>query len=970
MRYRFVLLASILVFFQHDGIEALDPSRKISEYIHRVYQSEDGLPQNSVVAIEQSREGYLWFGTQEGVVRFDGLKFVTLDHSQFKSKDIFDIVEDHHGNLWIGTLVGLHLVLGESTKVFTTKDGLSDDWIYSLCEDPVGNIWIGTGKGLDQWDGKKFTNITTSNGLPNRYVHATLCEPDGSIWAGTQDGLAVINKGKVNVYTEKDGLPSNAIWFIVRATNGSHWIATENGISHFQNGKFKNYGKKDGLVSNIVNCLLLDQHGALWIGTEEGLNRYYAGKFESFTSRDGLSKDAVWAIHEDDEGNIWAGTGTGGLNQFIDGKFRVLGKREGLTGDYVTSVFQDQQQTLWIGTDEGVNKIEQNKITHYNVQHGLLSEYVNCIYQDTKGNVWIGTKEGLNLLTGETIRGFTKTDGLLENHILALHEDLRGNLWVGTSFGLNRWNGTRFESSPLLPKASIVAIQNSSSGGVWVAAGSSLYLVDFRDNTYSKTRNDYDKFIFSLYQDNDGVLWIGTESAGLARFENGKYHSFTKKDGLSTDGVSAILDDSQSLWLTSNTGIHQVKKAQLDDYISGRIKKIESISYGKGDGMRSIECNSFCQPTVWRAQDRTLWFSTRKGAAFIKPDEIRRNTVPPKVLVEELVVDYDAFPMKHPVNIPPGKNNLEFRYTALSFSAPEKTLFRYRLENFDRNWVEAGTRRVAFYTNLPPGKYKFRVSACNNDGIWNEAGASISLFLKPHFYQTMWFYTICATVVVIAILQVHRYRISRVMEMQRIRMRIATDLHDDIGSGLSKIAILSEVAQQQLPKESLSVQAPLTDIASSSRELVDSMSDIVWAVNPAKDHLTDLVTRMRRFASDFLTAKDIRFKFQVSGISSETKLNPDFRRQVYLIFKESINNIVKHSEASSVDILLSSHARTVFLEIKDNGNGFDSSLIHEGHGLRSMVQRAESLGGKLEFLSSSGNGATVKLTVPTNRHQD
>jgi len=437
-------------------------------------------------------------------------------------------------------------------------------------------------------------------------------------------------------------------------------------------------------------------------------------------------------------------------------------------------------------------------------------------------------------------------------------------------------------------------------------------------------------------------------------------------DGLPCQNLFWIVeDDLGSLWVTCNDGVFSVPRGQLDEVADGARRTVDTVLYGQGDGMRNSECNGGQQPAGWKGADGRLWFPTGDGLVSIDPGNIHRNDMPPPTVVERVLVDdveYDAATAER--IFPPGGGRLQFDYTGLSLIAPETVRFRYRLEGFDEDWIEAGARRTAFYTNIPPGRYTFRVRAANNDGVWNEAGAAFPFRLTPHYYQTAWFYALIALMLGLAAYAFHRYRLGRVLELERVRTRIATDLHDDIGASLSQIAILSEVVGRRMKGADPAVGEPLSRIAASSRELVDSMSDIVWAVNPKRDRLRDVTQRMRRFASDTLSSKEIAFTFKTPDSSSGLRLGADLRRQVYLVFKESLNNAVRHSGCGRVEIEVEKGPESLSLVIRDDGRGFDPGGDHDGHGLQSMRRRAHELDGDLRIESSPGRGTVVHLVVP------
>lgn len=977
MRLRFVLALWLLATFAGQSF-ALDPNKAVTQYALQVWTSDDGLPQNSIYVILQTRDGYLWLGTEEGLARFDGVRFTVYDKRntpQIKANQVNALLEDREGNLWIGTQGGgvVRLHNGEFTS-YTTKQGLSNDDVWSFCEDRSGAIWIGTSGGLNRFQNGNLKIYTTRDGLLDETVWCLYLDRDGILWIGTSGGLNRYKDERFASYTTKEGLSNDTVISLCQDSSGSLWIGTSGGgVDRLQDGKLVTYSAKEGLANDTVVSLLQDGDGSLWIGTFGGVSRFRNGNFVNFTSAEGLSNEVVTSLYEDHEKSLWIGTQGGGLNRLQDGKFMDYTTREGLSNNTATSLIQDPDGSLWIGTYSGLDRLQNRKLSIFTVKEGLSNDNVRALYQDHAGTLWIGTYGGgLNRYRDGKFIAFTTKEGLSNDKVWSVTEDDEGNLWIGTSGGLNRYKDgkfTTFTTKDGLSNDHVWFLLPDHEGNLWIATFNGLNRLHRGRFTSFTTHNGLSSDnIISLYEDLEGSLWIGTQGGGLDRLKNGKIFRYATANGLFDDTVFEIIEDrKQNLWMSCNKGIFHVSKKELNEFDAGRRKWIHSISYGKADGMKSQECDTG-SPAGCRTADGKLWFPTIEGVVMIDPENIRINRIPPPVIVESMIADGSTIPRQpgpNGVTLGPGKEKFEFHYTALSFLAPQKVRFRYRLEGFDTDWVDAGTRRTAYYTNIKPGAYTFRVKACNNDGIWNEAGASVAFILKPHFYQTVWFYLLCGLSLILLGWNLNRYRLGRVIAMERIRARIAADLHDDIGSGLSQISILSEVAQQNLANSGQT--EPLMKIATTSRELLDSMSDIVWAVNPHRDHMADLVQRIRHFASEVLTARNIQFQFSASGMETAMKLNPDLRRHIYLIFKESVNNVVRHSECSKADISLTMDGGVFIMKVSDNGEGYDPAVMSDGHGLESMRERARKMGGSLAVNSKQGEGTTVMLRMPVGR---
>ena len=775
--------AWLLAFFLWPSLlPALDSTPAITQYSHRVWlpePTEDALPQNSVFSILQTGDGYLWLATQEGLVRFDGVRFQVFNKQntpEIRHNDVWKLLEDRAGNLWVGTRGGglVRYKDGIFTR-FSKENGLSDDSIQSLWEDRDGALWIGTrGGGLDRYKDGKFSVFTTKDGLSSSTVYSLYGDRDGGLWIGTDGGgVNRFRDGKFTAITTKQGLSNDTVYALYEDREGAMWVGTGAGLNRIKEGKLKVYRSKDGLSNDNIRSVYQDRAGNLWIGTDGGgLNRYRDERFTAFTTKQGLSNDNVGAIYEDREGSLWVGTDAGGLNRFKDNKFLGYSVSEGLSDDNARSVLEDREGSIWVGTFGGVNRYRDGKFTAYTKKDGLSSNVVLSMAQDHKGELWLGTLGGgLNRFQDGKFKTYSKKDGLSNETILSLYEDHRGTLWIGTrSGGLNRFeNGhfTAYTTNDGLSSNDVRYITEDRGGSLWIGTlgGGLNRLHEGKFTAYTKKDGLSSDLVLVVHEDDEGTLWIGTFGGGLNRYKNGKFTPYTTRDGLYDDVIFQILEDeSGNLWMSSNRGISRVSKKELNNFADGTIRSIAPVAYGMTDGMRSRECNGAHQPAGWKGHDGRLWFPTIRGVVNINPQKILINKLKPPVVIEQFVVDGKQVAPVPDLALPPGRKKLEFHYTALSFLAPEKVQFKYKLEGFDPSWVEAGSKRIAYYTNLPPGSYRFQVLASNNDGVWNETGTAIEFYLQPYFYQTPAFYLVyilMAVAFVLLGLQFYRRRIRQ-----------------------------------------------------------------------------------------------------------------------------------------------------------------------------------------------------------------
>lgn len=747
-------LLVVLLLLASARAQALLPERAISQYGHRVWTTEQGLPQNSVFAIRQTRDGYLWLATQEGLARFDGQRFTvfnTRNTPEIRHNDVWALLEDKSGALWIATRGGgLTCYRDGRFSHYGKAEGLSNDAVQSLYEDRDGTLWVGTrGGGLNHYAGGKFTAYSQKDGLANDTVLAILRDRDGTLWLGTDGGgLSRYRDGRFTTLSSRDGLTGNAVNSLFEDHTGALWIGTVTGLSRWQDGKLNSFHLRDGLSNDNIRSLFEDRDGTLWIGTDGGgLNRYRDGRFSTYNQRQGLSSDSVGAIAEDREGSLWVGTDAGGLNRFKDDKFTSLTAQEGLSNDNARSVFESRDGALWIGTFEGLNRYHDGQHKIYRKSDGLSSEVILSIAETPDGSLWFGTLGGgLNRFADGRFSVYNSKNGLGGDTVLTLLADRSGALWIGTrGGGLNRYAQGQFShygTAEGLSSNDVRSLLEAADGSLWIGTlgGGLNHYQDGRFTAYTTKNGLAHDLILSLYQDPDGVIWAGSFGGGLSRIKDGQIHAITSRDGLADDAIFQILDDGAGrLWMSSNHGVQSLSRAELNAFAEGQSKRVQASLYGKADGMKSAECNGAHQPAGVRRRDGSLWFPTIAGVVSVQPAAMHRNLVPPPVLIETVLVDGQPLQAAGAA-LAPGSRKLEFHYTALSFREPEAVRFQYRLEGFDRDWVDAGSNRTAYYTNIPPGDYRFVVRAANEDGLWNQEGAAISFSQAPYFWQRRTFY--------------------------------------------------------------------------------------------------------------------------------------------------------------------------------------------------------------------------------------
>jgi signal transduction histidine kinase len=641
------------------------------------------------------------------------------------------------------------------------------------------------------------------------------------------------------------------------------------------------------------------------------------------------------AVCEDTQGAIWASTYGGGLNRWADGKFTGFNFGPDGSPGYLFTVFPDREGRLWVGTrDNGVFIGEAGEFRQI-ISTNAIPLPVRAIFQDREGTVWLGSGGGVFCWRAGKLESFAADTELAHADIRGFAEDSEGALWIGThGNGLHRFQAGQHTA---------------------------LHTADGLPN----------EFIRSLFADNDGTVWVGMYGGGLLRWKNGKLVQAAPRKDLPDDVICHFEDDGAGrLWISTHHGLFRVAKSELNAFADGRQKNVSCIVYGKYDGLPTEEFSGGIQPSGWRARDGQLWFATDDGLVSLQPASVRINPLPPPVAVENLLVDGELFAssvdqgktvqdLRQKLRIPAGRTQFEFRFTALSFTAPDNVRFQYQLEGLQKDWQDAGMNRVATYNYLPPGEYKFHVRAANNDGVWNETGALVAFELLPHFWQRWWFSAAVAAAIIGLVWLAYYVRMARLRELERLRLRIARDLHDDVGANLASMALIAEAMEKQ---PTFGDPADLRRIALHT---IDALRDIVWFIDPARDTLGDLISRMRDTAPLLLTA--IKYDFQAIVPNPDLNLPPAFRRNVFPIFKEALHNAASHARARQLDITLDCRDGKLRLKVKDDGVGFEEQKIIPGNGLRNLRRRAAEMRGAVRIQTAPGQGTTVEFEAPFPR---
>jgi ligand-binding sensor domain-containing protein len=748
------LVAALLVAFAFGArpAEALDTARALTQYQNDRWQTEQGLPQSTVQALAQTRDGHLWVGTMGGLARFDGIRFTVFDARtvpELGLGSILSLMEDAEGNLWIGRAGAAVIYKDGHFQIAFGEAVTAGTSVWAFCQAKDGAVWAATNNGLVRWDKGATRVFRKADGLPTDRLRSVAFDRDGVLWIGTTGGgLVSYVGGRFETLRTGSGFPHAEIRSVVPDPQGGIWAATAGGgLARVLNGRVTTYTMADGLPSNQLSALALDAQGTLWIGTwGTGLCRMRDGRFSSLSSAGGLSADQVWSLLADREGSLWIGSWVDGLSRLRDRRFLVFGVPEGLSHDNTRAVLSTRDGAMWVATaGGGVNRIEGARVTTLRKEDGLPSDQVSSLCEDRDGSLWIGTyTSGLARLKRGRITAFGVEHGLQSPDVRAIYQDRAGTIWAATMSGLARFNGRGFVAvvAEGVSLERIISMLEDRSGTMWFGTAEHG-LVRLRDGVFRVlTTNDglASNRIMALHEDRRGSLWIGTAGVGIARLRDDRLVSIRPSDGLWDGFAETILEDRVgNLWMTCNRGFFRVAQNELDEFAEGHLARVTSVGYGATDTLRNTSFAGGQAPSGAVDSQGRLWLPSYRGLVVVDPSNVPASSGPPAVRVEEITANGMSQGRSQRVLLPPGAGNLTVRYTAVTLLNADRIQFRWRLEGLSGDWVDAGTQREAFYPNLPHGSYRFQVAATVDGRVWSENSVPFEITVEPFVYQTIWF---------------------------------------------------------------------------------------------------------------------------------------------------------------------------------------------------------------------------------------
>lgn len=953
---------------------SLDPAQHVAQYGHQTWRTETGLPQNSVHAILQTHDGFIWLGTEGGLVRFDGTHYLVYDsHNtpQLGSNSIRSILEDAGQAMWVATANGLtRFQKGEITR-FTNQNGLPSNDIWSLLEDASHHLWALTPEGVASYQHGRFRSylipseygpltgaialkgndglwLSTRTGLtvfenssymraqpnvfpPNVSPEAILLDHSGHLWIGSKTGLFESTETGTRHFTFSDGLPGKNITALHEDKDGTIWTGTDGGLARIRNGVAEQFPANSPVAGNLVLSLADDREGDLWVGSElDGVTMLRDQKFTAYTTRDGLASDSIRCVLVDSHGVLWIGSNGRGLTRMEKGRFETISTGNGLSSNVILSLAEAADGAILAGTPDGLNRVRGKAVSVITSADGLPDDFVRSIYRDRDGSLWIGTRRGLCHLQSGRFTIYTQGEGLGSDLIGSIVRDAHDNLWIATFHGLTRLHDGKF---------STFTTKNGLSSDI----------------------------ITAVNVDRDGTLWVGTQDGGLNEFRNGKFFSFGSSFGLPEAIYGLMSDGHHGLWISSSSGVYRGDSTQLESVASKLSDHADVAGYSTSDGLPINECPGGGHPTVSLGSDGRIWFATLKGIAAANSRESQTKAPPPLVALEGVSIDDHPLSPLSVRDVAPGHSRVSFEYAGLSFSSPHKLRYRYRLEGFDRDWIDAGTRTTAYYTNLPPGNYVFQVLAGSSDGLWSSKDASLQIRVQPHYYQEIWFKTLVVAAFAFLIYLTYLWRLreaeAKFNAVLQERNRIAREIHDTLAQGFVGVSVQLEIVSRLLSSSIDSAREHLDQARIQVRDSIAEARRAIWQLRSQSSETMDFAARLSKMASEVSGASDIRANVEVHG--TYRSLPVDVENELLRIAQEAVTNAIKHAKPGAIHIDLIYESRKLRMTITDNGRGFtvtpEVSPLNGHYGLKGMRERAEQIDAKLTVSSVLGSGTVVSV---------
>lgn len=982
-----------IVVAKEPGFNDNDPANFSS------FKSLQGLRQPLIRCVMQDADGNLWLGTYSGgISKYDGKYFTNYTITQGLSNDgVWSMLQDDAGNIWMGTLGGgLVKFDGYSFTSYKTAEGLCDNNVYSICQDDKKNLWIGTKKGLSCYNGKTFTNYYSSQGLPDEVIHSVIQDNTGKIWIGTNKGAAFFFNDTFKPLAEKEGLTDAAVNSIFSENEKSIWFGTDEGLFKSDGTQCFAIGTKEKVPAKIMS-ITQDKFSNLWIGTlGDGAYKFNGNEFTHYTTQEGLSNNKVTSVLCDKSGMLWLGTNGGGICKYNGNLFTHFTTQQGLAYNEVKGITSDKAGNLWFATwGGGLSRFDGKSFQNYTVTQGLKSNSLLSILYDSHENLWLGGDNGACMFDGKNFNWYDTSQGFTNYQVWNIQEDAQHNIWFATfGDGVYKFDGSSFTHYSIkqgIANPVVMCLLQDHAGNFWFGTyGNGLYKYDGRKLTnYNHAGGLSSDEVMDMAEDKKGNLWIGTIGGGVNKYDSRSFYHYSTAQGLSNEIVMGILEDRKgNQWFSTRNGLNRMMPVK--DTVITEENKLRPLfkNYLFEDGLLGVNTYVYA---LHEDKENNIWIGTSDRLTRCTPAGEIPDTIPPVVklmnvsMYNEKINWQDLLNKKDttlllangvkvsnvrfesiskwynvPVHLSLAHDNnyLVFNYIGISTKSSYDIKYRYKVEGIDKNWNALTDRTEASYGNIPYGNYTFKVKAMNSEGYWSNE-YSYSFEIRPAWWQTWWFKIVAVILIASVAYGIYRYRLQQLIRLQNIRNRIASDLHDDIGSTLNSISVYSEVAKNDSEKRKHALEM----IGESSRKVIDAMSDIVWTINPENDSFEKIIFRMRSLTYNLLRAKNIEFIFKADETLNSLKLSLEKRRNFYLIYKESLNNLIKYAQAKQVTVTLSHQPSEIILLISDDGVGFNTTRKYNGNGITNMKKRAKEMNASLDIESTLGAGTSIRLIL-------
>jgi ligand-binding sensor domain-containing protein/signal transduction histidine kinase len=942
-------------------------------YVERTWQVPDGLPEQTVQAFAQTKDRYLWIGTTGGLLRFDGAQLVLYDRDNtpaFTENNVFNLTVARDDTLWIATEGGGLIRYKDGVfQSFSARDGLNNDFVRVVFQDSRGLIWIGTDNGLFRFEGTRIERIDDGDAIPFVAIHAIDEDSQGRLWVGGSRLLCLTGDSALEYHLQGEGSQTR-VKSITHTRDGSIWVGTIGGL--YRKSPDADSFNRVNETSGTVRFLRETSDGTLWIGTiGHGIYKYRDGRFSQITAPNDLPSNTALNLFEDAENNIWIGTQAGMLRlskspvqtvalpnssdydaetvyQDRDGDLWVAAASlfrfhhgkvtpvhfPGISGVRVRNVFRDRDGALWIGTEgRGVFRITGTRLEHYMTKDGLVNNFVRAFLQGRDGSVWIGTDEGVSRWRPDGITSYRMSDGLCYFSTRTLWEDANSDIWIGTDRGISHFYNDHFVQD---------AVTNAlKSEKIW-----------------------------AINEDSDGGLWFGTRTGGLYRWRSGKLTHYTTAQGLASNSIYELLQDGKgNFWISGPNGISVIDRRELDLTAENPSHPLSLTLYGISDGLETTQLYGAEKPGGVVTSRDEAWFASNNGLVHVSAHQAKPSA-PVPVVIDQVLADGLATRNGPGISLAPDNSKIEIHYSVIQLRSQERVRFRYRLDGFDKNWTEASSRRVAYYTNLPPGKYRFRVAAfeMNNPQLISET--SVEIIQQPHFYRTSWFLGCCLLSVIALVWGGHKFRI-RQMHVRfegalSERSRLAREMHDTLIQGCAGVSALLE-AQSSLDDTEAAAKENLLGCARTQlRATINEAREAVWNLRHANLRATSIDPMLRQMTQQISAEFGVPVNYQVSGRPFD--FDEDTAHELLMVVREALHNALRHGQPTNVEVLITFANKEFRVQVRDNGRGFDPAAVlssSNGHyGLIGIRERAKRVSGKFTLNSRPGCGTQVTLCIP------